>query len=325
MRLRFDQFVSLLVVLAGLGLAIVAQTKTTQPATAIVVPTDWKLAGVNPVPVFQPAGQLAPATASAVAVAMSQFTATLSAEAIYVMDVPSAAILLSKNPEDSRYPASTTKLLTALVALDVYSPNQVLTVGNENQTEGTTIGLQTGENVTVRDLLAGLLIQSGNDAAMVLANNHPQSYAGFIAAMNYKATELGLTHSTFTNPAGLDEWGHTATARDLAIISREVMKSQVLLPIVRTKKMQISDTTFSITHTLTNTNELLDVEAGVVGVKTGTTDLAGEVLITQYQHQGREMLVVLMGSQNRYFETKQIYNWIFNSYQWQTFDSGTLN
>ena len=175
-QLRFDQWMGVVAMLVGIGLLAGQLWPVQTPATAVVLPADWQLAGVNPVPVMTlPSGQVA--SSAAVIEQMTQFAATLSAQAIYVMDVPSASVLLAKQPTEPRFPASTTKLLTALVALDTYSPKQVLTVKAESQTEGTVMGLQTGENLTVQSLLAGLLIQSGNDAAQVLAGAHDEGAA----------------------------------------------------------------------------------------------------------------------------------------------------
>lgn len=316
--------VSVLLIALGMGLLLFIWFSPKEVIADITPPPQLELVGVNPLPIYRGLLEGQATSAAEVAEAMATFGATLSAQSIYVMDVPSAAVLFTKQPEQVRSPASTTKLLTALVALDVYAPNQVLTVQLEGETEGTVMGLETGENIKVLDLLAGLLIQSGNDAAMVLANNHPQGYQGFVAAMNYKASQLGLESSAFTNPAGLDGNTHYSTARDLALISREVMKNPVLLPLVKTKEMLVSDTTLSVTHRLFNTNVLLGSEPGVIGIKTGTTELAGEVLITQLQRQGQEILVVMMGSQDRYADTKQVYDWIFNHYHWHQLESGTL-
>lgn len=325
-KLRSDQAASLIVLLAGVFLL---GWSWWQPVTVIAQPakttSKLELQGVNPIPIATDLLSGRATSSAELETMIAAFTATLSAQAIYVMDVPTASILLTKQADQARFPASTTKLMSALVALDTYEPNQVLTVLTEGETEGGVMGLQAGENIKVEDLLAGLLVSSANDAAMVLANRYPEGYAGFIAAMNAKAAALNLDRTTFTNPAGLDTSGHVSTARDLAILGREIMKHPILQQVVKTEKLTVTDAALAINHPLKNTNELLGIEPGVIGVKTGTTDLAGEVLITQLQRNGREILVVIMGSQNRYFETKQIYNWVFDHYSWQNLDSGTLN
>lgn len=244
------------------------------------------------------------------------FTNSLSAEALYVMDADSATPLLVKNPTDRRYPASTTKLLTALVSFRNYDLNQEFQVKEEAFTLGTTMGLKLGERISVQNLLYGLLMNSGNDAAFVLANNYPGGYERFVQAMNLLAIELHLSQTTFTNPSGLDEDTHQSSARDLALLAREVMNTPLLRQIVGTETKTMQTASGEAVRELHSTNELLGTEPGVVGVKTGTTTLAGEVLITQIERNGRTLLIVVMGSRDRYGETKQIVQWVFDQYQW---------
>ncbi len=255
----------------------------------------------------------------------SEFVATLSAQAIYVVDVPSAAVLLTKLPEEPRYPASTTKLMTALVARDSYPLDTFLTVTSEASTAGSVIGLEPGERLPLRDLLSAMLIQSGNDAAQVIADNYPGGETAFMQAMNQKATALHLNNSWFSNATGIDTGGHRSTARDLALLAREVMKDPLLSEIVGTRSETISDELQLRFHQLRNTNALLGSELGVIGIKTGTTEEAGEVLIAQFRDQGREVMIVVMGSQDRYADTRRIWQWIQDHYIWNDPNSGTLN
>jgi D-alanyl-D-alanine carboxypeptidase (penicillin-binding protein 5/6) len=166
--------------------------------------------------------------------------------------------------------------------------------------------------------LKALLIPSGNDAAFVLATHHPLGYAGFTAAMNNVAQELHLDESHFSNPSGLDQQDQTASAHDLAILANEIMKDPVLRQIVGTPHTVISDTTGTIHHSLQSTHELLGVEDGVIGVKTGTTEFAGENLITAVNRDGHEVIIVVLGSQQRYGETKALIHWIFTKYGWES-------
>lgn len=310
--LRFDQYLSVLCLVLGIGLLPVRPSLAAPSLlnTSQVVPQ----LPAAPIPVSQLENELA----------SSIFTATLSAHALYVLDVPSGAVLLAKNPDTKFYPASTTKLMTALVAAETFGLDRVLTFDQQSLTEGTSIGLEVGESLTVQDLLQGLLIQSGNDAAMVLANYHPGGYFGFIEAMNAKAKELHLDQTTFTNPSGLDTFNHQSTARDLAILSLEVMKHPVLSQIVKTKTSTVMDVTLTKQHPLVNTNQLLALRPEIVGVKTGTTPLAGEVLISRSKSDANDVLVVLMGSQDRYRETERILNWVTTNYIWHTPESATL-
>ncbi len=247
-----------------------------------------------------------------------QLPNTFTASAIYVMDRQSGAILYQKNADEPHYPASTEKMMTALVARREYPLTKVFMVGEEAFSTGSTMGLKIGEHMTVEQLLYGLLIPSGNDAAFVLANNHPGKYVGFVTEMNNMAKELHLTHTRFQNPSGLDANNQSSTARDLAIVANEVMKDPFLRKIVSTKSTTIHDVTGTYQHPLTSTNELLGVVDGVVGIKTGTTDFAGENLITAVDRNGHEVIAVVLGSKDRYAETVSLINWIFQNYEWQT-------
>jgi D-alanyl-D-alanine carboxypeptidase (penicillin-binding protein 5/6) len=330
-RFRLDQVITIFLIILALGL-IGAKT-----GSSVVVPKTAAHPGLTllkpaPVPVFTAGRELKLPTSddleswreSVAAVPTSaqaqelqwSYVSTLSAQAVYVMDVASAAPLLIKEPMQPLFPASTTKLLTALTALKTYPLDHYLTVKEEAFTQGTTMHLELGEQISVRELLYGLLISSGNDAAFVLANNHPEGYDGFVIAMNQLAQELHLDHTTFTNPSGLDHPGHHTSARDLAILSREVMKEPLLQEIVGTKIYTTTGPLGELRHELVNTHALLGVVPGVKGVKTGTTEGAGQVLITQVERENHEVLIVIMGSQDRYGETRRIIEWIWQNYTW---------
>lgn len=253
-----------------------------------------------------------------------QLLNTLTASSVYVSDEASGTILLSKNPDNRLYPASTTKIMTALVAREAYYLNQVMTVREEAFTQGNTMELLPNEQISVNQLLQGLLIASGNDAAFVLANNYPGGYQEFVAAMNRKATQLGLSQSYFTNPSGLDAPQHRMTAHDLAILAREVFKDEYLAEIMGTPTLTVTNTTGQLTHPLSHTHELLYTDPTVVGGKTGTTDAAGQVLVTKFRRpdvtdQEREVIVAVMGSLDRYGDTNKIIDWVMAHYQWEDF------
>lgn len=243
--------------------------------------------------------------------------ATLSATALYVVDRETGVVLFEKATDELRYPASTTKLMTALVARDVYDLDTVLTVREEAFSAGTAVGFLVGEQLTVRDLLAGLLIYSGNDTAFVLANNAPGGYGAFVEQMNKKAQELGLQQTRFTNPSGLDNPQQQTTAADLARLSEAVLNDPVLAQIVATKELTITDQTGVWKHPLFNRNLLLHTVPGVFGVKTGTTEGAGENLVTGIKRDNHEYFVVMLGSQGRYAETQQLIQWLTEQYRWE--------
>lgn len=240
----------------------------------------------------------------------------LSAQAALAIDGDSSVTLYEKNPDSRLFPASTTKIVTALVAMDYYQPDTVLTVGKV-RVEGQKMGLREGEEITVGNLLYGLLVYSANDAAEILAQNYPGGRDGFIFAMNAKAKELTLTNSLFRNPAGLDGSDQVTTARDLIRVSTVAMKNPYFAEIVGTKEKNVQSVDGKIKHKLTNINELLGVVEGVKGVKTGWTESARENLVTYIERDGHKVMIALLGSQDRFGETKELIDWIFKNYTWK--------
>ena len=149
----------------------------------------------------------------------------VTAEAIYLVDLPSFTPIFSRSENLKLFPASTTKILTALVAYDVYKPDQIITV-KKTVTDGQVMGLVIGEKITVENILYGTLVHSGNDAAFVLADNY--DYDKFVDLMNKKASELGMKNSYFSNPSGLDSAPQHSTAFDLSLAGRELLKNPYL-------------------------------------------------------------------------------------------------
>lgn len=247
--------------------------------------------------------------------------ATLSAQAVLVIDNNSQSVLLSKQAHQLLPPASTTKIVTALVARQLYQLEDPITVREEIFANGNKMKLFLGEKLDVLTALKGLLIPSGNDVALLLANHHPDGYAGFIKEMNQLSTDLYLEDSHWTNASGLDDANHYTTAFDLAILTQELMKDEVLRQIVGTKSEMVFDTTGQYQHLLLNTHQLLGRVEGVVGVKTGTTELAREALVTQLEKDNHSILIVVLSSQDRYTETKLIIDWITAHYRWYSAES----
>lgn len=253
-----------------------------------------------------------PATVSA----ETQFLNSLSSKSIYIEDVDSGTILYEKNSERILLPASTTKLMTALVALDVFKPEQVITAVSLTTIEGTKPVFPEGMQITVESLLKAALIQSSNEAAYILALNHPEGEAVFVDLMNKKAKELGLISTHFDNPAGFDTDTQRSSARDLAILSKEAIKNPLVSQIVSMKYATIADVTNTEKYMLENTHQLLGVDPTVVGIKTGTTQGANQVLITQYMRDGHSIIIIVMGSDERYIETSALIEWVFDSFVW---------
>lgn len=240
----------------------------------------------------------------------------LSAQSVMAVDLTSGVTLYEKDPNKALLPASTTKILTALVALDTYQPDQVLKVGKFN-VDGQKMGLVAGEEIRFDDLLNGLLIYSANDAAEVLARNHPGGRELFIALMNKKVKDLGLNNSHFTNPVGLDDGAQYSTTRDLVVVAKYAMQNPTFAQIVGTKEKMVKSVNGKIVHKLININKLLGEVPGVMGVKTGWTENARENLVTYIERDNRKVMTVVLGSSDRFGETKELIEWIFNNYSWE--------
>ncbi|HET7099335.1 MAG TPA: D-alanyl-D-alanine carboxypeptidase family protein [Patescibacteria group bacterium] len=241
---------------------------------------------------------------------------TFSAQGVMATDLNSGISLYEKNTDALLLPASTTKIVTALVALDSYPLDAVLTVGKV-RVDGQKMGLYQGEQMKVEDLLYGLLVYSANDSAMVLAENYPGGYDAFITAMNNKAKELSMNNSNFENPVGLDGANQITTAKDLVRVSEVAMRNPEFAKIVGTKTITVTDVSGKHHFYLKNINELLGKVPGVLGVKTGWTHNARENLVTYLERDGHKIMIVVLGSQDRFGETTELIDWIFNNYSWQ--------
>ncbi len=241
----------------------------------------------------------------------------LSAQGAVAIDLDSGVPLYEKNPDAPLLPASTTKIITALVSLDAYNLDSELTVGPEVAVDGQKMGLFTGEKMKVEDLLYGLLVYSANDAAEVLAHSYPGGYDSFIAAMNQKAQFLSMTNSFFDNPVGLDGNEQRSTARDLVRASEVAMRNSEFAKIVGTKEIVVHDATGKYSYDIKNVNQLLGSVPGVEGVKTGWTQSARENLVTYIVRDNHKVMITLLGSQDRFGETKELIDWIFTNYTWQ--------
>ncbi len=231
----------------------------------------------------------------------------ISAQGVYVVDLPSFTPILERNSHEKFYPASTTKIITAMVAYDIYKPDDIITI-KRIINDGQIMGLVPGEKITVENLLYGILVHSANDAAYALADNF--GYNNFIKLMNKKAQELKMEKSYFVNPAGYDDEKQLTTPFDLALAARKFIANKYLAKFVATKEIIISDVDFKIFHKLSNINKLLGEIQGVGGLKTGYTENAGENLISFYKKNNHQYIIVILKSQNRFEDTKNIINWI---------------
>lgn len=233
----------------------------------------------------------------------------LTAKSVYVVDLESFTPVLEKNEHIRYSPASTTKIITALTAENIFLPQSTLTV-KRSFDEGQIIGLVMGEKITFENLLYGLLVASGNDAAYAIADNHSLGLDDFVVKMNETAKSLNMKDSEFKNPAGLDDFGQHTSAYDLALAARALLADSFLAKIVSIKQITVSDADFKIFHDLKNINKLLGEIPGIGGLKTGYTEDAGENLVTFYKKNNHKFIVVVLGSEDRFEDTTRIVTWI---------------
>ncbi len=231
----------------------------------------------------------------------------ITAEGIYVADLPSFTPVFEKNPHQQFIPASTTKIVTALVATDIYKPDDVLTVQRIIE-EGQIMELVVGEKITAENLLYGILVHSANDAAYTLADNF--GYDKFLDLMSQKAKQLSMNSSHFADPAGLDEFNQYTSPFDLALAARALLKNNELKKMVATKEITIADVDYKYFHELSNVNKLLGEVQGIGGLKTGFTENAKENLVSFYKAGGHQFIIVILKSEDRFADTREIISWI---------------
>ncbi len=240
---------------------------------------------------------------------------SITARSATVIDAKTGLTLFEKNATLKHLPASTTKLMTALISLEKCSPDTVITIG-EFEGEGTQMGLSAGDQITVENLLYGLLINSGNDAATALVAGCAQSPNNFTASMNQKAEDLEMKDTHFTNSTGFDDDLQYSTAEDLAKLANVAISNPIISKIVKVKSTVVTDFTGNKTYYLENINELLGIIDGLEGIKTGQTEGSLENLITKTTRNGNSVIVVVLGSEDRFTETQNLIEWAFNSYSW---------
>ncbi len=250
-----------------------------------------------------------------------------------VMDLATGTVIYDKEMHQTRPPASTTKMMTALLVLENLSlETQVVIDGEVVSTGGNTLSFKEGEILSVRDLLYGMLVYSANDAAVALAKAVAGSIKDFSQLMNQRAEELGALHTTFKNPHGLTEEGHVSTAYDLALIGKKAMEDPVFREIVKTDKYTISANFLSGEREIFNTNLLLsNIETMVtvggiqravcypecIGIKTGFTLAAGNCLVAAAERDGTIFLTVVLnsGELERFSDSIELFEWGFENYR----------
>ncbi len=234
----------------------------------------------------------------------------ITAQAAAVIEEPCGALLHSVNAHQRLPPASLTKIATAVVAAEHAQLSDIVTVDVDGgdfsiTTDSTVMGLTPGQQLSMRDLLYGMLLPSGSDAAIAIAERVGGSVDGFVELMNQKVQQLGLTDTHFTNPHGLDDPGLYTSAFDIAMLGRELIRQPDLAAIVRTREYQPNWDGPS----LRNLNLLLGLYRGALGIKTGYTDTAGQTIVAAAERNGRRLIVSVLKSSDIYPDTIALLDW----------------
>src|SRR5215211_3589390 len=264
----------------------------------------------------------------------------ISADAVYVTDISTGTELFAQNPDEPLPPASLTKIVSALVVLERANLDETVEILKDDlvSAEESQVGLVAGDRLSVRDLLHGMLIPSGNDATLALARHvgatalgegasAEQAVAEFVSMMNAKAAELGATTSHFSNPTGIDAVGHVMSARDIAVLTKAALQNSLFSEIVAKTEAVLTSEVVPDGYRVTTTNQLL-AEGIVTGVKTGTTAEAGGCLVTSFMVGPNEIVAVLLGSDvseasdgsqdttARFSETRALLDAVKSDYLW---------
>ena len=238
-------------------------------------------------------------------------TPLISAESYVLMDADSGRVLLSQNETQEKSIASTTKIMTALVAIENSQLSDKVTVKKAHLKEGSSMYLAEGEVVTMEALLYGLLLPSGNDAAECIAD-HCGGRKAFLLKMNEKAKALGMTHSSFKNPSGLDEDGHYSCALDMARLAAYAMQNPTFARICATVTATVGE------RVMGNHNKLLGVVDGCIGLKNGFTDDAGRTLVTCCERDGLRLIAVTLHDSCDKVDHSALYDYGFSAYHRQS-------
>ena len=231
-----------------------------------------------------------------------------SAEAFVLMEAESGRVLASQNAERELAIASTTKIMTALVAMEEKKLSETVPVKEKHLKEGSSMYLRAGENLTLEDLLYGLLLPSGNDAAECIADYCGGGVEPFVRKMNEKAAALGMTHTAFANPSGLDAEGHHSCALDMARLAAHAMRQPLFVRIASTRTAAVGE------RMLGNHNKLLASLSGCVGVKTGYTTAAGRTLVTCCERDGLRLIAVTLNDRDDWKDHAALFEYGFSAY-----------
>ncbi len=240
----------------------------------------------------------------------------VSSHSACVIDIDTGRILAAKNENEKSEPASITKIMTALIALENADIKKVVTIpGAAAGVEGSSIYIKAGEKYSLEDLLYGLMLRSGNDAATAIAIDVAGSVDAFVEKMNQKAQELGCTGTHFNNPHGLPDEKHYTTAHDMALITAAALRNDTFVKIVSTKNYTAEPDGAGETRSWQNKNKLLWQYEGAIGVKTGYTKSAGKTYVGAADRNGIRIAVVVLGAKDMWGDAATLLDDAFASYQ----------
>ncbi len=236
----------------------------------------------------------------------------LSAESAVLIEQRTGRVLYESNAEEERLIASITKIMTAVVALRYGKLNEEYTVTAGDMAEGSSMYLQVGETLTLEELLYGLMLASGNDAALAVAHCVSGEENRFVLLMNRMAEELDMTESSFANPNGLDAEGHYSTAMDMAKLTAYALQNPTFLRIASTDSVTVNG------RILSNHNKLLRICSGCIGVKTGFTKAAGRTLVSATERNGMTLIAVTLKDSDDWNDHIALYDYGFQTYHLKT-------
>lgn len=244
----------------------------------------------------------------------------VSAQAAVLLDAESGRVLYEKNGHEPLRIASITKIMTAIVAIELGNLDDVVTVSpNASGVEGSSIYLLPGEKIRLEDLLYGLMLRSGNDAAVAIAEHIGGSVEGFVFLMNQKARELGMDHTVFSNPHGLDTHEeHYSTAYDMALLGAYAMKNETFVEIVATKRKTVPMPGNAWDRVWYNKNRLLTMYPYADGIKTGYTKRAGRTLVSSSNKDGHRLIAVTLNAPNDWQDHIALYEYGYSRYRQAT-------
>lgn len=241
---------------------------------------------------------------------------SINARAYIALDINSKSVLVENNSEIIMPMASTTKILTALVALKYGDLDKKIEISKRSASiQGSTVGYLKGEKISLLELIYGLMLRSGNDAAIAIAEGISGSVEEFVKVMNEYALNLGLIDTHFYSPHGLDNEEHYTTAYDMALITSEAKKSDIFNRIVRSK--EVDGKAYGFSRSYNNINKILWLMPFADGVKTGYTGQAGKCLVTSADFKGHEIVIVVFNAPERWKETIKIFNYVEKNFEYK--------